>query len=242
MASTIGKTPASQIVFREVRAQILKGDLAPGAALPPERELSRRFGVHRGAVRESLKRLEQSGLVQIQQGERTRVKDFRRTGTLELLADLMISADGTLDLEMARCMFEVGTIVRVGIVRAAAVQSGAALAPALEAALGRVRKAGDDPDEVTRARLAFWGVLLDGANSLGLRLLSNPLRGVIKHWRHLLNQAGTSEKIDVRNLTRIADAVISGDADAAERAFRDKDVVQVPRTLDRVEEMISRQR
>ncbi len=240
MASTDDKTPVSEFVFRKLRAQILEGEFAPGAALPGERELSRRFGVNRGAVRESLKRLEQLRLVEIQHGEHTRVTDFRRTGTIELLADLIVSSDGRLDLDTARSMFEVGVILRIGIVRAAAVRSGAALAPALEAALGRVRKAGRDPGEVTQERLAFWDVLIEGTDSVGLRLLSNSLRGINAHWTRLLRLAGTTEKTDLRNLTRIADAVIAGDADAAERAVREKHGKQVERTLGRIEQMLSR--
>ncbi len=240
MGSTDAKTPVSQLVFRKLRAQILEGELAPGAALRGERELSRRFGVNRGAVRESLKRLQQLGLVEIQHGEHTRVTNFRRTGTVELLGDLMISADGTFDLKAARSMFELGTILCVGVARAAAVHGGAVLAPALEAALDRIESAGSDPGEVSEARLAFWGVLLEGASSIGLQLLSNSLRGIHAPWTRLLELAGTSEKTDVRNLTRIADAVTSGDADAAERAVRDKDAAQVARTLDRIEKMISR--
>ena len=55
-------------MYEQLRDHIVSGDVAPGASLPSERVLSERLGVNRAAIREGLKRLEQAGLVAIQQG------------------------------------------------------------------------------------------------------------------------------------------------------------------------------
>lgn len=68
---------ASERVHAALRDEILGGALAPGAAVPSERALAKRFGVHRQSVREALKRLEQAGLVRISHGGATRVLDWR---------------------------------------------------------------------------------------------------------------------------------------------------------------------
>lgn len=62
--------PASQsaAISAELRDEILRGQYRSGERLPSERDLAERFGVHRGAVREALKRLEQLGLVSIRPG------------------------------------------------------------------------------------------------------------------------------------------------------------------------------
>ena len=62
--------PASQsaAISAELRDEILRGQYRQGERLPSERDLAERFGVHRGAVREALKRLEQLGLVTVRPG------------------------------------------------------------------------------------------------------------------------------------------------------------------------------
>src|SRR5256885_1262003 len=79
-------------VHERLRGDILAGRLAPGDSVPSERALAEEFGVGRHAVREALKRLEQAGLVRISQGGATRVLDWRDTGGLEVLLDLLESS------------------------------------------------------------------------------------------------------------------------------------------------------
>lgn len=58
----------SAAIAAELRDEILRGQYRRGERLPSERDLAERFGVHRGAVREALKRLEQLGLARIHPG------------------------------------------------------------------------------------------------------------------------------------------------------------------------------
>ncbi|MBW2389007.1 MAG: FadR family transcriptional regulator [Deltaproteobacteria bacterium] len=59
---------ASAAIAAELRDEILRGQYRCGERLPSERDLAHRFAVHRGAVREALKRLEQLGLARIRPG------------------------------------------------------------------------------------------------------------------------------------------------------------------------------
>ncbi len=52
----------------QLREQILRGDISPGAALPNERELCDQTGLSRGSVREALRVLEAEGLVTTRAG------------------------------------------------------------------------------------------------------------------------------------------------------------------------------
>jgi len=78
----------SEQVFARLRDRLLSGELAPGAALPPERELVAQFGVNRHAIREALKRLQQARLIEISHGGRTTALDWRRTAGLDLVVSL----------------------------------------------------------------------------------------------------------------------------------------------------------
>jgi GntR family transcriptional regulator of arabinose operon len=51
-------------IAAELRAEVESGALAPGTRLPSEAELTRRFGVSRGTVRQALANLRQQGLVE----------------------------------------------------------------------------------------------------------------------------------------------------------------------------------
>ena len=84
-----GSGRVSERVHEHLRRDILEGRLAPGAAVPSERVLAADLQANRHAVREALKRLEQAGLVRISQGGPTRVLDWRDSGGLEVLLDLV---------------------------------------------------------------------------------------------------------------------------------------------------------
>src|SRR5687768_14972815 len=92
----------SDAVFEQLRSRIVTGEMRPGSTLPAERTLAEMLGVNRGAIREALKRLAQARLISIQQGGATRVLDYRATAGMELLSNLLITADGGLDVRVAR--------------------------------------------------------------------------------------------------------------------------------------------
>jgi DNA-binding FadR family transcriptional regulator len=58
----------SDVLADQLRRQILAGALAPGAVLPPERDLVTKTGLSRGSVREALRILEAEGLVTTRPG------------------------------------------------------------------------------------------------------------------------------------------------------------------------------
>jgi DNA-binding FadR family transcriptional regulator len=58
----------SDVLANELRRQILSGELANGASLPPERELVAQTGLSRGSVREALRVLEAERLLSTRPG------------------------------------------------------------------------------------------------------------------------------------------------------------------------------
>lgn len=92
-------------VAQSIRDAILQGQLSPGDVLPSERTLAEEFGVNRSSVREALHRLEAWGLIEVRQGESTRVADFLSSAGLQLLPWLL-APGGTLDPELLRDLLE----------------------------------------------------------------------------------------------------------------------------------------
>ena len=68
----IRPAPRIRRTFEEValqlRAMFTEGHLNPGDRLPPERELSQQLGVSRSALREALRTLEISGVIELRKG------------------------------------------------------------------------------------------------------------------------------------------------------------------------------
>jgi len=82
---------AADAVFDQLAVAILDGSLPPGSSLPPERELSGRFGVSRLIVRQAVHRLADMGLVRVKQGGPTQVNhpnDARDLRVIELVYNL----------------------------------------------------------------------------------------------------------------------------------------------------------
>ncbi len=72
---TARRSHVADDVFDQVAAAILRGDLAPGSSLPPERALAEQFGTSRIIARQAIHRLAEYGLVRVRQGGATIVLD-----------------------------------------------------------------------------------------------------------------------------------------------------------------------
>jgi DNA-binding FadR family transcriptional regulator len=64
------RQPAYRAVSSVMEQHILSGELKPGTPLPSEQELATEFGVNRSTIRESIRLLEQEGLLERHQGRR----------------------------------------------------------------------------------------------------------------------------------------------------------------------------
>jgi GntR family transcriptional regulator, transcriptional repressor for pyruvate dehydrogenase complex len=68
MAARQATKKAHEIVADQLRQQIVRGELTAGDRLPPEDELTVRYGIARTTLREALRVLESQGLLQIRRG------------------------------------------------------------------------------------------------------------------------------------------------------------------------------
>jgi len=101
IASATSRVDQITAVLRE---EILRGQYRPGERLPSERELSARFDSNRGAIRESLKKLEQIGIATIKPGG-VRVMPVEEA-TLSVLGHIL-DLEEIPDAKVVHDMFEV---------------------------------------------------------------------------------------------------------------------------------------
>ena len=216
----VRKQSLSDAVFEQLRAQILTGAMQPGVPLPAERVLCEALGVNRGSVREALKRLQQSQLVSVRHGGTSHVLDFRATAGLDLLAALLVTADGRFDLGVVRGIVEMRSALAPDIARLAALRARAAHRESLERVASAM--AADRDNLVLLQGLAadFWSHLVDAADNLAYRLAYNSLRATYDQCRALFTQVLAAEIGDIGRYRAIAAAVRRRDAHGAERLAR----------------------
>lgn len=205
-------------VFEQIVAEVLSGEMKPGDALPSERRLAEVLGVSRPAVREALKRLTSTGLVEIRQGDTTTVRDFRRHAGLDLLPRLLFRA-GELDIAVVRSILETRLHNGPKVAELAAARRGPELAALLDAAIDAL-SADTDPVQRQRHALMFWDHLVDGADSIAFRLMYNTLRAAYEPALPALAVMMAAEVGNPEAYRAIAEAVRAGDTDAAAAAAR----------------------
>lgn len=220
----VARDPVYEQVARQLRDAILDGALAPGEALPAERELCERFGVSRTTVREALRALQAQGLA-VADGPTAPLRVTTpellaagpgRDGLVHLLRLGRVPVDDLVEL---RCALEAAALAHV-----ARARDPRALAPA-HAALEEMRDAGEDLAAVQRADVRFHLALVQAAGNRALELVMLAVRDSIEaHLRTALaalpDPHATARRL-VREHRALLAAVEAGDAAEAEALLRD---------------------
>lgn len=218
MFATISKQSLADAVFQQLSERILQGQLPPGEMLPAERILAEQLGINRGAVREGLKRLQQAALVVIRHGGATQVLDWRENAGLELLPELLLSADGELNVEAAQGIMLLRSTLAPAIAAAAAAQPDETLAQSLESHCQTLADA-TNASERQSAALSFWSCLVSGSGNIAYRLAFNSMHRTYAQIQDLLTEILDVEFRDIASLQGIAQAIRQGDpAMAAQQA------------------------
>ncbi len=107
----------SELVTSRLRDEILRGSWSAGTRMPGERTLASRLGVHRGAVREALRNLEQLGLVSIRPGGGITVRHLEEA-SLEIVRHLLW-VDGAPNRALLEQLLDVQEMLVCGAARLA---------------------------------------------------------------------------------------------------------------------------
>jgi DNA-binding FadR family transcriptional regulator len=114
-------TRTSAVIVGQLRNMIRSGALPIGSRLPPERELCEQLGVSRLSLREALRALESTGLVEIRLGSHGGAFVTAPTagsagqGITDLLSTSGLSA---VNVTEARILFELGVVLPLAVERA----------------------------------------------------------------------------------------------------------------------------
>ena len=196
---------------------IVRGDLAPGTSLPPEAVLCEQFGVSRTVIRESVKRIEEKGLVTVAQGRGTQVLNADSWNMVDAtVLSALVANDATLgildDLSVVRASLE-GVIARDAAGRRTPDEL-----ERLREALVLMRDTIEDEPRFNAADVVFHGIVGEmTANRLAVNLVTTLFGQARESARfHLHSQLD----VTLDEHEQIFAAIEAGDPDAAEQTMR----------------------
>jgi len=202
-------------VFEQLRDRIVSGDVEVGESLPSERVLSGHLGVNRAAVREGLKRLEQAGLVAIQQGGATRVLDYRRTGGLDILAAMLVTQDQQIRTGIVRSVIEMRQSMAPEVARLAARRARPEHCEALKYHVEQMKSSQEELIRLQDLAMTFWGVLVEAGGNIAFQLSYHSLEATYSIVQRQLVQVMGEELRAIDEYNALAQAVSARKEEAA---------------------------
>jgi DNA-binding FadR family transcriptional regulator len=159
-------------------AQIVRGDLAPGAAVPTEEALGARLDIGRSALREGVKVLAGKGLLESRTSAGTRV---RPRASWNLLDPDVLRWRFTPDASPAEIavLADLRVALEPGAARLAAESGDVGLRRAVSLAMADLWATADDPDAFVEADLAFHRAIFVAAGNDLLLYIHDVVAGAL---------------------------------------------------------------
>lgn len=203
----------SGMIVDQVRELIRQGRLVAGDRLPSERELAEQFGVSRVTVRDALRALEATGLLEIKVGANGGA--FLRAPSSTVAAQgmsdmLLMSALTPEEVAEARLMLELNTVVLA--VRRASETDVSELREICDRAAAML---GDDQYDVHNS-WEFHERLAHATHNGAIELITRSFRGPLSMARvRARESASVAHRATVAEHTEIVDAIEARDAGRA---------------------------
>jgi len=203
---------AFEEVAAQIREQLTKGALKPGDRLPSERELAEQFGLSRNTVREALRSLEMSGILEFRKGATggAFVREGHSEAVISGFSDLF-----RMGVIKPEDLIEARRIVGVEVTRLACQRATEADLEELErnvAASEAAMEAGDNNRRV-EINLAFHALLARAAKNPVLVILVDALVDVQGKLLQILTPTSNTKVMQSRK--RLLKYLRARDEDAA---------------------------
>ncbi len=207
-------------VVQQIVNDIVRGVLNPGSTLPPEADLCDQFGVSRTVIRESVKVVQEKGLVRIEHGRGTQVTDPRQWN---LLDDVVLTAIIAHDANLSFLdeLVATRTALEADMAATAAVSRAGEEKLRISAALELMRSKINNVAEFAAADAHFHDmVMAASSNRLGRAIVNSihdKARGSMRYHGEY-NEAVMRRTLDEHQA--VHDAIMAKNAEAAAAAMR----------------------
>jgi len=218
------RAPAARlgvVVVHDLVTAIVTGSVKPGEPLPPEGELVSAFGVSRTVIRESVKRLEEKGMVTVAQGRGTVVTQPSEWNLLDrVVLSTMIENDETLGIldELAQVRGDLESSMTATAAQRRTDDDLAALRTALQVQ----RDAIDDLDAFQELDRRFHARIMQTSGSRLSESIAHTLVQRASEYARFHGHPGQEGlELTLVEHQEVLDAVVAGDARAAATAMRE---------------------
>ena len=213
-------------VMRVLAAEIVTGVRPEGRKLPREVDLAERFDVSRGVARETIRAMEERGLVSVKHGKGATVNPPERWSVLD--ADVLTAMlGGTSGTEVLGVYIECRRILEVEAVGLAAERASERDLAAASAAMRQMEQCAARPDSSATEELfhgadvAFHQALIAATGNRALAGLADRINGALLVSRHALARPRFRVERALPEHRRILDAVGARRPEEARAAMRD---------------------
>jgi DNA-binding FadR family transcriptional regulator len=206
-------------VTADLVARIVRGQYAPGTALPPEPALGRTFSVSRSVVREAVKMLQEKGLVQVRQGAGTTVNPPTTWNLLDeqVLAAGVQEPDGLAlldDLVVTRRLLE------ADMAHVTAREATPEIVAELRDLVDRMDALVDDPEGYLEHDRAFHDVVMRTSGNRIARAVVRALESQVVRVSRYMGRPHRDQRVaSNRGHRRVAEAIAAADPAAASAAM-----------------------
>jgi GntR family transcriptional repressor for pyruvate dehydrogenase complex len=216
-------------IYEEVAARIRRliadGRLKPGDKLPPERELATSLGVSRTSVRDAIRTLQMTGLLEPRQGEGTVVRELSTEVLVAPIASALFTRKDLLaDLIAVRKMIE------PAMAGEAARHATADEIRQMEALLSRQAARIESGGLAISEDSAFHDMIARASRNQVVLKVIDVLMDLLREGRERSLQVRGRPQRSLRGHRQILDAIKRRDGDAAARAMLNH--------LEQIEEML----
>ena len=218
------RAPAARLgvlVVHDLVAMIVTGSVVAGQLLPPEGELAAHFGVSRTVIRESVKRLEEKGMVTVGQGRGTEVSPSSEWNILDkVVISTMIENDQTLgildELAMVRSELESAMSAAVASHRTEADIDD------IREALEVMRSTADNPEVFPESDKDFHALIMSkSGNTLAKAIARTLVQRASDNSRFHGAPGPDAYALTIEEHRRVLEAIEAGDPERASTAMRE---------------------
>ena len=183
--------PAYRMVFDAVEQQIMDGRLKQDDLLPTETQLAEQFGINRSTVREGIRLLEQSGLVERRSAKRLAI-------AVPHMTELATRTSRALKLHKVtfRELWEASLAIEPVVARHAAERITAEELERLRENLYEMEALAGSPVDVVRLDIAFHDMLAQSTRNRALILAREPISLLfMPAGMHILPRLRTEQRV-----------------------------------------------
>jgi DNA-binding FadR family transcriptional regulator len=177
-SGTVDATLQADAVYSRLRWAILSGALEPGKDLPVAEKLARKMLVGAESVADAIGRLRSQRLIELLPDDRLRVLNWRETGGIELVADMLALAEHRATPDVVRSLLETRRALGIECAGLCAARATPYLLRELDQCLDSGSAHAEDRERLD-GYLELWRLIIFGADNLVYRFAFTTVARVV---------------------------------------------------------------